>query len=55
MVEFEIATQNIVGIVRHIQEMSRKYNEVLQKDIEQNYFTLEKDMFRQISDVVKNN
>ena len=36
MVEFEIATQNIVGIVRHIQEMSRKYNEVLQKDIEQN-------------------
>ena len=36
VVEFEIATQNIVGIVRHIQEMSRKYNEVLQKDIEQN-------------------
>lgn len=34
--EFEKATDNIVNIVRRIQEMSRVYNEVLQKDIEQN-------------------
>ena len=34
--EFEKATENIVNIVRRIQEMSRVYNEVLQKDIEQN-------------------
>jgi len=34
--EFEKATENINNIVRRIQDMSRVYNEVLQKDIEQN-------------------
>lgn len=34
--EFEKATNIIVDTVRHIQELSRKYNEDLQKDIEQN-------------------
>lgn len=36
MTEFEKATENIGSIIRRIQEMSRVYNDVLQKDIEQN-------------------
>jgi len=36
MEEFQTATQKIVEHVRHIQEMSKRYNEALQVDIEQN-------------------
>ena len=34
--EFEKAAEEILNIVRRIQKMSRQYNDVLQKDIEQN-------------------
>lgn len=40
MTEFEKATENIGNIIRRIQEMSRVYNDVLQKDIEQNMYKL---------------
>lgn len=36
VVEFEKATENINSIIKRAQEMTRKYNEVLQKNIEQN-------------------
>ena len=35
VVEFEKATENINSIVKRAQEMTRRYNEVLQKNIEQ--------------------
>ena len=35
VVEFEKATDNINNIVKRAQEMTRRYNEVLQKNIEQ--------------------
>lgn len=36
VIEFEKATEEINNIVRRVQEMSRTYNDVLQKHIEQN-------------------
>ena len=35
VMEFEKATENINSIVKRSQEMTRRYNEVLQKNIEQ--------------------
>lgn len=34
--EFEKAAENINNIVRRVQEMTRKFNDVIQKDVEQN-------------------
>lgn len=36
MEEFQTATSQIVEHVRHVQELSKRYNEALQVDIEQN-------------------
>lgn len=46
VVEFEKATENINSIVKRAQEMTRRYNEVLQKNIEQvnEYFSLKIDL-----------
>ena len=49
-----ISQRNIDSLTKTINFIMQNYNDI-QKDIEQNKFPLEEDMFKQISDVIKKN